>query len=436
MNYQSITEKLINRAKTYSANLKISVRKDKSFDVGIRNGEVEELQEASATNLSLFVNIDNKTASAATSDMRYETLETLLDNALERAMLASVDEDAIFPEYEPLTIQPDSLQLYSADITEITPEEKIQAAKDLEKRCLLDERITLSAGSGYSTNESEYLLALSNGFYGTYKTSHCSLGVYLQAGNDTTAYQDGWSDNARSPKQLRSVEEVAEIAVERATRMLGARKVATQQVPVIIDRYAAGSILGFMLECLNGRNVYMQQSVFAGKLGMQIANKNVTIYDNPLISGSLGARPFDAEGIPCRNNSIIADGVLKSYLLTTYSAKKLGMKVNGLASGTSNLFLAKGTHSQTELIHSIDKGLLLLKTLGQGTDTTTGGYSKGAYGIWIENGELTHPVSEITISGNICDMLNGIGMIGNNPDERRAWQVPSFIVDGLTISGN
>ena len=434
-NYQALTERLIKKAKLNGAKLKISIRSDKNFDVGIRNGEVEELQEASSTNLSLSVNLDNKVASAATSDLSLETLNALLDGAIERAKVSSVDESAVFPEYEELKINPETLKMYSEDIKAITPEEKIAAAKKVEEICLKDKRITLSAGSGYSTNESEYFLALSNGFYGTYKSSGCSLGIYLQTGKDEDSFQDGWSDSARSPKLLLPIEIIAKLAVERATRMIGAKKIPTQTIPVIIDTNVASSVISFMLECINGRNIYMNQSVFTGQINKQIANTSINIYDDPLIPGSPAARPFDSEGIPCRKNIIVENGILKNYILNTYSAKKLNMKVNGLGSGTSNLFLEKGKYSDIDLIKSIDKGLLLLKTLGQGTDATNGGFSKGAYGIMIEKGELTHPVSEITISSNIKNMMLGISKVANNPNERKAWKIPSFLIDEMTISG-
>ena len=434
-NYQALTEQLIRKAKSAGANIKISIRTDKNFDVGIRNGEVEELQEASSTNLSMSVNLENKMASAATSDLSTETLNKLLENTIERAKISSPDESAIFPEFEKLTISPESLNMYSKDITTISPEEKIKAAKQIEEICLKDKRITLSGGSGYSTNESEYFLALSNGFFGSYKSSNCSLGVYLQTGKDEHSFQDGWSDSARSPKLLLPIEIVAKLAIERATRMIGAKKIPTQTIPVIINTNIASSVINFMLECINGRNIYMNQSIFTGQIEKQIANSCINIYDDPLIPGSPAARPFDSEGVPCRKNTIIEKGILKNYILNTYSAKKLNMKVNGLASGTSNLFLEKGNYSENDLIKSIDKGFLLLKTLGQGTDATNGGFSKGAYGMLIEKGELSHPVSEITISSNLKDMLMNISKVANNPNERRAWKLPSFLIDEMTISG-
>ena len=191
INYQKITEQLIKKAKELGANAKISIRNDKNFGVNVRNGEVEELQEANSSSLSLSVNLENKVAAAATSDLSENTLNKLLLNAIERAKLSSEDESAIFPEYEKLTILPESLQMYYADIQSITPEEKINTAKELEKICLQDKRITLSAGASYSTNESEYFLALSNGFSGTYKSSNCSINVDLQSGNDEASFQDG-----------------------------------------------------------------------------------------------------------------------------------------------------------------------------------------------------------------------------------------------------
>jgi PmbA protein len=435
INYQILIDRLIKKAKLNGADLKISICYDKNFDVGIRNGEVEELQEASSTSLFLSVNLDNKTASAATSDLSLGTLNTLLDNAIERAKMSSPDESAVFPEFEVLTISPESLNMYSEDIKNISPEEKIQAAKKIEEICLKDSRISLSGGSGYSTNESEYFLALSNGFFGSYKSSNCSLGVYLQTGKDEASFQDGWYDSARSYKLLLPIEIIAKLAIERTTRMIGAKKIPTQSIPVIVDTNIASSVMGFMLECINGRNIYMNQSIFTGYINKQIANNCVNIYDNPLIPGSPAARPFDAEGIPCRKNIIIENGILKNYVLNTYSAKKLNMKVNGLASGTSNLFLERGKYYENDLIKSIDKGFLLLKTLGQGTDATNGGYSKGAYGMMIEKGEITYPVSEITISSNIKNMLMNISKIANNPNERKAWKLPTFLIDEMTISG-
>lgn len=435
INYLSLAENIVKQGKSKGAQVKVSIRNDKSFDLGIRNGEVEELQEAGSTSLSLLVNLDNKTASAATSDLSEHTIKQLLENAIERAKLSSVDESAVFPDFEKSTIDPEQLKLYSPEINSISTEDKIKAAKELEKISLADKRITLSAGSGYSTSESEYFLALSNGFSGSYKSSNCSIGVYLQAGKDATATQEGWYDSARKPKDLMPISEIAKIAIERATRLQNAKKINTQTVPVIIDRYISSTVIGFLLQCLNGRNIYMQQSVFAGKLGQKIASDLVTIVDDPLIIAGPASRPFDAEGTPARKNTIIKKGVLENYLLSTYSAKKLGLKNNGFASGTSNLIFEKGQSSEQDIIKSVDKGLLLLKTLGQGTTTTTGDFSKGAYGLWIEKGEIVHPVSEITISSNITNMLNGIEMVANNPDTKRSQQIPTFKISEMTISG-
>jgi len=190
-NYQKITEQLIKQAKDLGANARIFIRNDKSFNVNIRNSEVEELQEAIDSSLSLSVNLDNKVASASTSDMSENTLNALMKSAVERAKLSSVDESAIFPEFERLTFSPDTLKMYSPEIQSITPEEKINTARKLEEICLKDKRITLSAGADYNSNENECFLALSNGFFGTYKTSSCAIGIGLIAGTDENQFQDG-----------------------------------------------------------------------------------------------------------------------------------------------------------------------------------------------------------------------------------------------------
>lgn len=427
--YKNIISKLISHAKNKGANVKIAIANEKRFDVNVRNGIVEELQEATSASLSMLVYLNNKVASAISSDMSITTLETLLDSTIERAKLSSEDESAIFPEYKPLKTNIQSLGMYDEEINCLSATEKINIAKELETICLKDKRIDISAGAGYSTIEIEHTLGLSNGFLESYKKSSCSCGVYLQAGDS----QDGWYDYAHSPKQLISVEDIANQAIFRTIRMLGARKIPTQICPIIVDRYAAGSIFGFFLECINGRNVFMKQSIFSEMLDKKIAVP-ITLYDNPLIPNAPASSPFDAEGTPTQYNNIIENGILKNYILNTYSAKKLNLQTNGLASGVTNLILTPQKHSVSELIKSIDKGLLLLKTIGQGTDTTTGDFSKGAYGMWIEKGEIAFPVNEITISGNIKEMLSGI-VVANNPDERKKLQIPTFRIEEMTIGG-
>ena len=191
--------------------------------------------------------------------------------------------------------------------------------------------------------------------------------------------------------------------------MIGGKKIETQKVPIVFDQQMSARLLGFLSQAVSGGSIYMNQSFLVNKLGTQIANKNINIIDDPLIPGRTGSRPFDSEGVVGKKLNIIENGVLKNYLLDTYSANKLKMKTTGHASGTSNYFLTAGKHKPEDIIKSVKKGMLLVKTIGFGFNQTTGDLSTGAYGIWIENGKLTYPVSEITISGNLGKMLIEIG---------------------------
>ena len=418
--YRSLTDRLITAARNIGADLSVSLREGVEFGVTVRDKEIEELEEASSSVISLSVNIGNKVATATSNDLSTNMLDQLLLSTIERAKLSSVDDSAIFPTFQRLDFDPGKLELYSESIHSITPDKAILLAQQLEERCSSDSRITLSLGASFSRNEYHNVLALSNGFWGSSRRTSCSLGVGLQAGEEESAYQSGWSDSAIDQNRLLSVDEISIKAIEHTTRMLDARKIETQTLPVLVDRYVSGQIIGFLLQCINGRNIYTNQSLFTGKLGEQIANSNLTLYDEPLLPGALGSRAFDSEGIPCRHNLLIDKGVLSNYILNTYTSHKLRLPVNGMASGTSNLIMGPGKYQENDLIQSIDKGILLLDTIGQGTDTTTGGFSKGAFGIMIENGKLTYPVSEITISSSIDKMLMGIDKIGNNADERKS----------------
>ncbi len=216
---------------------------------------------------------------------------------------------------------------------------------------------------------------------------------------------------------------------------MNSRKIPTQSVPLVLEPAMTARILGFLASCISGRMIYMNQSFLAGKINEEIAQKNLKIIDDGTMPGKFGSRRFDSEGVPTRYTPILENGILKNYLLDTYSAKKLNMKSNGHSGGTTNFYLEAGKHSPEDIIKSVDKGLLLVKTIGQGTMPSTGSISTGAYGIWIEKGELTYPVHEITINGNLGDILKNIEMIGNDLVFDRSTVGPTIKVNGISISG-
>ena len=256
--------------------------------------------------------------------------------------------------------------------------------------------------------------------------------------------RDYWFSVARSLGRLESPEHVGKVAAERTLRRLGARKVKTAQVPIVFDPLVAASILEHIFEGVNGDSVYRGASFLAGKLGQKIAGDNVNVIDDGTLRGGFGTSPFDGEGVPTRRTVVIENGVLKSYLLNTYTAKKLGMQTTGNASrglagtpgiGPGNYFLQAGSKTPREITAGIPHGLYVTEFLGHGVNLVTGDYSRGASGLWISGGELAYPVEEITVAGNLKELFFNISEIGNDLEFRGAVAGPTIRVDGLTVGG-
>ena len=256
--------------------------------------------------------------------------------------------------------------------------------------------------------------------------------------------RDYWFSLARTISKLESAESVGREAARRTLRRLGSRKIASTEVPIVLDPMVAGSILDNIFDAVNGDAIYRQSSFLANKLGEKIAAGNITVVDDGTIPGGFGTEPFDGEGIPTRRTVVIENGVLKSYLLNTYTAKKLGLKSTGNASrglagtpgiGAGNFFLQKGERTPQQIIGGIKQGLYVFQFLGFGVNMVTGDFSRGASGLWIENGELTYPVEEVTVAGNLKDMLNNISEIGNDLEFRGSLAAPTLRIDGMMIAG-
>src|SRR6185503_7688600 len=302
-----------------------------------------------------------------------------------------------------------------------------------------------SDGGSFDAATGHKILANSLGFLGEYRRSYCSVSAVPIAQDENGAMQrDYWYSVARSLGRLESPEHVGRVAAKRTLRRLGARKVKTQQVPVIFDPLVATSILEHIFEGVNGDSVYRGASFLAGKLGQKIAGENVTVIDDGTIPGGFGTSPFDSEGIPTRRTVVIDRGVLKSYLLNTYTAKKLGLKTTANASrglagsagvGPGNFYIEAGSRSEKDLIAGVRQGLYVTELIGASANTVTGDYSSGAVGLWIENGELAYPVSEITIAGNLKQMLMNLEQVASNLEFRSSIASPAVLTGEMTISG-
>lgn len=422
------------------------IREGDEFSTLVRLGQVETLKESGSKAIGVRVFNGKRAASTYSSDFSREGLDRMLNSALELAKITSEDPFAGIPEGSQLGSLSGDLDLYSADVYSLPGEERIAYARRAEKAALdFDPRIRNSEGGSFDAATGHKIFANSHGFVGEYQRSYCSVAAVPIAQAENGAMQrDYWYSVARSLSRLESPEHVGKVAAERTLRRLGARKVKTAHVPVVLDPLVATSILDHVFEGVNGDSVYRGASFLAGKLGEKVAADRVNLIDDGTIVGGFGTSPFDGEGIPTRRTVVIENGVLKSYLLNTYTAKKLGLQTTANASrglagtpgiGPGNYFLQPGTKTPKEIIGEIKEGLYVTEFLGHGANLVTGDYSRGASGLWISGGELTYPVEEITVAGNLKEMFFNISEIGNDLEFRGAVACPTIRIDGLTVGG-
>ena len=442
--YEALASKIIEFAQKNGAQeTEVLIREGMQFSTTVRMGKVETLTEATSRGLGLRVMIDKRTALANTSDFAWETVESVVRGAIERARLANPDPFAGLPERQEIRAELARLALYDSSVEQLTAAEKIAMAEKTEKTGLaLDKRISNSTGADCGTNTTQVCLANSKGFSGTYRGSVCSLSLGLlgQEPGSPAQVQDFWFTVGRRVSVLEPPEKVAQTAVERLRQHFGAKKVPTQEVPVIFDPLMAAEVMSDIFDAVSGENIYLKSSFLVDQLEKKVASDLVTILDDGLLPGGLGTRPFDREGVPTATTTVFENGVLKNYLLSSYSARKLNRKPTGNGgAGTSespnNFYLKAGKSTPEEIIKSVPKGLYLTRMIGQGVNVVTGDYSRGAFGLWIEDGKFAYPVHEITISGNLRQMLADIEMAGNDLVFRDQFAAPSIKIAKMTIGG-
>jgi len=422
------------------------VRERDEFSTLVRLGQVETLKESGSKSVGVRVFFGKRAASTYSSDFSVAAIERMVRSALELAKVTSEDPFGGIPDASELGSLAGDLDLYHEDVYSLPGPARIDYARRTEKAALdFDPRIKNSEGGSFDAATGHKVLANSHGFVGEYRRSYCSVAAVPIAQSENGAMQrDYWFSVARSMSRLEPAEQVGRIAAQRTIRRLGARKVKTAHVPIVFDPMVANSILEHIFEGVNGDSVYRGASFLAGKLGHKIAGDNVTVIDDGTIPGGFGTSPFDGEGVPTRRTLVIENGTLKSYLLNTYTAKKLGLQTTANASrglagtpgiGPGNYFLQPGTKTPQQIIAGIQDGLYVTEFLGHGVNLVTGDYSRGASGLWISGGELALPVEEITVAGNLKDMFFNISEIGNDLEFRGAVACPTIRIDGLTIGG-
>jgi PmbA protein len=415
------------------------------FSVTVRMRQIETLKEAGSRGAGVRVLAGRCSGSSYTSDLTPDGLSRMVDSALDLARLTTDDPFAGLPEAAELGSLAGDLALYSDDVAGLAADVKIEMARQAEEAAFaVDPRIVNSEGASFASYVGLRAFANSRGFSGAYRASSCSLNAVPVAREGDSMERDYWYTAARRAALLEPPGQVGRIAAERALRRLHARKIATERVPVVFEPRTAQTLIGSLFEAVSGDAIYRKASYLTGKLGQRIAAERVTVVNDATIPGLPGSEPFDDEGVPPQRTVVVDRGVLASYLLNTYTARKLGLKTTGNAArglsgnpgvGHGNLYLAQGDRSPAEILGSVRRGLLVTELMGSGVNIVTGDYSRGAAGLWVEDGRPVFAVSEVTISGNLPEMLDGIESVGSDLEFRGAIAAPTLLIREMTVSG-
>lgn len=424
---------------------KVVARSGRDLSVRVRMGETELVEEAGTQSIAVRAMKGRRVATSSTNDLTADGLRRLVADALELCDLSQEDPSAGLADPSELAKSWPDLALYDPACGGVNAAEALDRARRAEQAARdADARISNSEGANFGRSTGGFVMATSGGFVGGYHGSYASLSVSPVASdeggkNRTASY---WSAR-RVLAKLEPEDAVGREAARRTVALLGARKVPTQEAPVVFDPDAARALLGAFAGCATGDAIYRRSSFLVDRLGEKVASELVTLVDDPLIVSGPGSRPFDGDGLPARRNVVVEKGELKTYLLDIYAARKLGMKSTGSAAsstgtgaGTSNFFLAPGETSREEIIRSTGAGLYVTGMMGFGFNPVTGDFSRGAVGYWIENGELSFPVSEVTISLNFKDLLARIDAVGSDLDMKSGVSSPTIRVARMTIAGS
>ena len=448
---QQLAAEVVDRAlRAGATEAEVVIREGDEFSTLVRLGQVETLKESGARGIGLRVFVGEsgayRTANTSSSDFSDAGLAHLVAGAIDLARVTSVDPFTGMPEPEAMGTLEGDLGLYYDDVYSLPPAQRIDYARRAEAAALsADPRLKKSDGGSFDAATGHKVMVNSRGFAGEYRRSYCSVSAMPIAETEKGGMQrDYWYSSARTLAKLDSPESIGAEAARRTLRRLNGRRVATQSVPIVFAPEIARSLIGNIFEAANGDSIYRGASFWAGQLGLQVASENVTVIDDGTLPGLFGTSPFDGEGLPTRRTVIIEKGILRNYLLNTYTARKLNMQSTGNASrglagtpgiGGGNLFMEAGSVSPQALLADVKAGLYVTELMGHGVNMVTGDYSRGAAGLWIENGELTYAVEEITIAGNLKEMLHHITAIGNDLEFRGSVTAPTLRVDGMTIAG-
>ena len=403
--------------------------------VSIRKGEVETIEYTRDKGVNVTVYVGKRRGHASSVDTSESALVATVDKALTIARYTEEDDAAGLADPDRLARNLPDLDLYHP--WDIAVDDAIEIARNCERAALdVDKRITNSEGASVSAHESEFVYANSLGFSGGYKGSRHGISASVIAEDGGSMQRDYWYTSSRLHGEMQNAEAVGRIAGERCVRRLNAVKLTTRNAPVLFEAPIASGLIGHFVGAISGGSLYRKSSFLLDSIGQQVFAPHISISELPHVPRGVASAPFDDEGVTTSARDVVRDGVVQGYFLGSYSARKLGMTTTGNAGGTHNLIISHGDDDFQAMLRRLDTGLLVTELLGQGINPVTGDYSRGAAGFWVEKGEITYPVEEITIAGNLRDMYRRIVAIGNDVDRRGSRQTGSILLDEMTIAGS
>ncbi len=434
---EQLTQQILDEAKRQGATAaEAGSHVEEGYSTTVRMGEVETIERHKDRGMGVTVYFGQRKGTASTSDFSEAAVQAAVKAACDIARYTEEDEYAGLADPDKLATEFPDLEL---DLPwDVDVEASVALAKECEQAALdHDSRITNSDGGSVSSHHSVRVYGNSHGFLAGYSTSRhgMSCAVVAQEPGQSKMERDYWYSSARDPQILEDAAAVGSHAAQRTVARLGGRQVKSCQVPVLFDATISGGLLGHLMAAIRGGTLYRKASFLVDQLGQPLFPEWVNVYEEPRLKRGSASAPFDSDGVATRRQNFVTDGVLSSYVLDSYSGRRLGMETTGNGGGVRNLRMSQGEKSQAELIREMGQGVLVTELMGQGVNMVTGDYSRGATGFWIENGEIAHPVEEITIAGNLKEMFAQIAEVGCDIDRRGNVQTGSVLISQMSVAG-
>ena len=433
---ETIIEHALREARARGATqAEAAVSQDTGLSVSVRLGEVETLEHQRDRSMGITVYFDKRKGSAGTADFSTDAVCDTVAKACSIARFTAEDACAGLADADLMASSPPNLDL--SHPWNLTADHAIELAKTCEAAALaFDPRINNSEGASIASHRGLHVYGNTHGFIGGYPTTSHTLSCVVLAGTGDDMQRDYWYSSSRDYRELQEAEAIGRESARRTIARLEPRKLATQRVPVLFVPELARGLVGHFLAAIRGSSQYRQSSFLLNSVGQQIFPKDFRISERPHILKAMGSAPFDDEGVATHDRELVADGVLTGYILSSYSARKLGLKTTGNAGGAHNLLVEPNlSGGAAAMLDRLGTGLLVTELMGQGVNTVTGDYSRGAAGFWVERGAIQYPVAEITIAGNLLDMYKGIAAVGDDVDARGGTRVGSILLGEMTIAG-